>query len=805
MYIRKIELFRFKRFFLSATELVVIEPTSNIQIILGQNGIGKSSLLGMVNPLAGDIKKDFNEGGYKYIEIEHLGNEFKLLSGGKLGNKHSFIVNDVEMNPGGTISVQNELVKQYFKITNYTNSIILGTNRFTLMSYAERKNIFQDISNIDYTYSLNVYNKLKIRHRDVLGGIKIIQDSIIKTKANVIENVELDKLKYDLVMIKDFIDHVVSLYNHNVYGKDNYLDIKNNIINITRELKKNLKNNIDASDKESVKNQILILENNRKLNTDKLNTIKDTIKNISTTEYGSVDNIEKELGLINSSIENTLKECSYLNINSIEQIDVIYNNYKEIIENFVSYILDLDNYHGVISRNEDVVNFRTELENLKISYNNRKDILDKSIREYEHIISHKNKDNLVKCNNCGEEWYFKLDIKKEIELKKYIDINVPIVLDLEKKLKTTLEKNTLVQEKLIIIDNIKKFIQVNIVLKPIFIYLLTKIDIHTNRSNLMVNELNKINIQLEKWYNVFLNSKNIVKLENELNILKSTNKIIKDVSDKNLENLESELSDLINANYDIDIRLEKLNKTVIEITNIEILFYKLKKTLKEYKSSYKDSVEILRNEHLKKLTTELKNQMMDLEQKISLNNQYISKLESDNSTLLDLVNREKILKLMLKELSPTEGLIAKSINSFLNMFIQDVNVIINKIWQYDLELMPCKVNDENDLDYKFSVRVDRTEPIDDVKKLSTSMQEVVDLAFRLVYIKYAKLVDTPLILDEFARTFDVVHQVKAYDVIETLFTNNFKQIFIVSHFESMYGRFVNSEITILGSDENYKK
>jgi ABC-type molybdenum transport system ATPase subunit/photorepair protein PhrA len=68
-------------------------------------------------------------------------------------------------------------------------------------------------------------------------------------------------------------------------------------------------------------------------------------------------------------------------------------------------------------------------------------------------------------------------------------------------------------------------------------------------------------------------------------------------------------------------------------------------------------------------------------------------------------------------------------------------------------------------------------------------------------MKYLGLKDTPLILDEFGRTMDPKHRTNAYNIINQVMVSNFKQIFIVSHFESMYGSFKNSDITIL-SDEN---
>ena len=142
-----------------------------------------------------------------------------------------------------------------------------------------------------------------------------------------------------------------------------------------------------------------------------------------------------------------------------------------------------------------------------------------------------------------------------------------------------------------------------------------------------------------------------------------------------------------------------------------------------------------------------------------------------------------VLSKMIEALSPESGLIAKSINSFLNGYLSEMNTIINSVWSYNMELLPCEVDSENDLNYKF---------IEDISKLSSSMQEIVNLAFKIVFVKYLGLAGYPLILDEFGRTMDAEHRQSAYDIIDRVLSHSFNQIILVCHFESMYSRFVNA-------------
>jgi len=111
------------------------------------------------------------------------------------------------------------------------------------------------------------------------------------------------------------------------------------------------------------------------------------------------------------------------------------------------------------------------------------------------------------------------------------------------------------------------------------------------------------------------------------------------------------------------------------------------------------------------------------------------------------------------------------------------------------------VDDDTDLNYKFKILTDNT-IVDDISKGSSGMREIIDLAYKIVFMKYLGLEDTPLVLDEFSKSFDDVHRTKAYDVIDKIISNssNFSQVFIISHFNSVYGRFTNVDIVVMNPD-----
>ena len=108
MVLKKLVLHRFKRFFLSGVEHFEYIPNSNVTVIAWGNGLGKSSLLSQLHPLPADLKKDYREDGYKYLEFT-IGTDNYIASSGYVAKgKHSFIKNDIELNTSGTGAVQKQ-------------------------------------------------------------------------------------------------------------------------------------------------------------------------------------------------------------------------------------------------------------------------------------------------------------------------------------------------------------------------------------------------------------------------------------------------------------------------------------------------------------------------------------------------------------------------------------------------------------------------------------------------------------------------------------------------------------------------
>ena len=796
MIIKKLELYKFKRFFLSQVDHFILEPKSNIMIMAWGNGKGKSSLLSVLNPLPAELKRDFKEDGYKYIEIMHRGHEYKISSGKLEKNKHSFIYDDVELNPGGTKRVQLELVSEHFNLTPNINQILLGTDRFTQMSPSIRKEWFNKLSTIDYTYPIKVYNNLKSRYRDITGGIKLFQENVVKLTADIITEEELTKLKDQRANLEGLITYILSLYTYDE-GIDVDTAILKDLNSVVNELRNNSYITLPSYDLDYYTANLAKLETN-------INTLKTDIKSIQDKLH-ILENKNKfdgksleELDTIRKDKVSRLLELRKSNKFKIPlyRAYMLSNTFNMLYQNLIAYVSELNDYERpTISLKliEETINKLTGVDNeLKV--------IDRKIQQVKGELNGLEKYNkvedMVVCPQCQNQFHVHYDPNKskllttmlqkfEEEFNKYSAIRKKLIdqIELYNKIKT-------------IIDNIKSAFLSRSDLSFIHNYIYENIDYNTSTNNIL-SIIDTVKHELEYRSNYVVLYKELLNLKNERNKLKAIRNLEQKLHIDNIKVLEDELNlktqELITSRQGYKL-LEDNKNVLVKINTLES---RLKNILKHYRKAFDKALLALKNKHLNEVVTELKSLLVSYDQKLLQNSQARSQLDNYNKNIEEYKKKEEVLSTMLKVLSPSDGIIAKSINSFLNIFIQEMNHIINSVWSYEMVLLPCDITEDNDLDYKFKVKVNNDEVIEDVSKLSSSMQEIVDLAYKIVFMKYMRISDTPLILDEFGRTMDATHRDTAYNIIDRIFSTNFDQIFLVSHFESMYGRFVNADIVQL--------
>lgn len=778
MLIKKLILHKFKRFFLTGVEHFVYIPKDTVTILAWGNGMGKSSMLSQLSPLPADLKKDYNEDGYKIIELEDNGVSFKLSSGYVSKGKHSFLKNDIELNPGGTRAVQLQLVEEYFKITPSIFNIMLGIENLTSMSPVSRKNWFTMLSPVDYSFSINVWNSLRSRARDILGSIKIFQSEQTKKLSSLVDEKTLTTLSKKIKELESVTGLLTDEITY-LEEKENTVDIETTLkqANKARELLIRLEEKYGNKDLLEINQLVGNIESEIKNIENQLASKQKLIKLLEHKDKESLENKKKSLVEEINNLENTVGK---FNLERYKILLSYYRENEEKIINLVKYLQDSDLQS--IGGSKELQKIKSDINILSkeiVALQASKLSLNHKIEEQANIKEHE-----VSCPNCKHTFYYTIDKDKlELAKKKVVEIST-IILERETKIKSLNNLENKIVLKLEAIEKLTSLLSVDI-LKPYFINLTQDFSNFFTLRNILIVQLEN----LEKLYKLTIELEHI---EQELKIQANSILLAKEAGIDTLDVLEQSIAKLSLDRSNCFTKLKELQvyKQVIEV------YDKCIEHMKSYSSYqvylYHKGINDTRNSLIKNIITDIKLEMSNIQKQLDDNKVADSVIKTLQSSIEDHKVRLSVLNKMVDVLSPESGLIAKSINSFLNIYLTEMNQLINSVWSYPMEILPCEIEDNTDLNYKFKVKVNHSEVIEDISKLSSSMQEIVNLAFRIVFVKYLNISRFPLVLDEFGKTMDAQHRVAAYDVIDKVLAHSFEHIVLVCHFESMYARFANA-------------
>jgi len=796
MIIRKLVLYKFKRFFLTNITKLTYAPSNNTQLILGKNGSGKSQLFNQLTPLPPVLKKEFYPDGYKIIEISHKGKEYIISSGYHAPNKHSFIVNGTELNTGGTITVQNDLVKEHFRIDNKINEILLGINNFTIMTPNERKKWISHISRTDYSYAIGVYNDLRSRYSVLSGGVKLLESNLEEYNNILSTNGDRDTLVRDIKELNSVIEELLTNIDHSV--ENDTISVRDSVLKDTELLRRLSNTNITSRGVlvNSITKAGVTIENTKKIITDimsDIGKIESMRGDKSKSEYIAMrEDLIKRM----RSIEDGLTSIGITDID-FKDMKNINDNWGEIRPVLIERLNELERYRDTNSRKEDIDALQSTLDSLNSVYDSLEAKRLKLDTELEHLKEHKSKDAVTcpKCNNIFNPGY-SADLEKSLTIEKsklteLLQTKKEEIARITKLLNTTHTRYEHVK-------GIRELVYRYNNLKPIWVWLLANTKLTEAGFNID-NKLNQIVVLSNDWKDYISYTDKLKQIDTYIEKLTIQEDTYKQLTSTNLEELRKRLyqhKELLSSTTTL---LEDNHKLLTTLDHIDTIKDRLKRNIAKHYAIRNNKLKILKNNYLTDVITKLKETHHDLTVKLNRLDNVNSRLVTDKKKLTEYEHRIKVLKIMLAELSPKEGIIAKSINSFLQVFITDINSIINRVWSYKIELQIPDIEDK-DLDYKFKVKVDDNEVIEDINRLSSSMKEIVDLAFRIVFMMHFRINDFPLMLDEFGRTFDKEHQYSAYNAIDKILSSSFTQVFIISHYSENYGMLSDADINILSTD-----
>ncbi|ALM93286.1 SMC family ATPase [Fusobacterium polymorphum] len=605
-----------------------VEFTKGVNLILGKNGRGKTSILEAISTVMFNTKdRSGKETGKSYI---------------KFGEKSSKVEIDFIANDGREYNLKTEFFKT--KPKKQTLKDIIGSEydgdiQEKLEELCGIKKGFEETyENIVIAKQnefINIF-KAKPKDREEIFN-KIFNTQIYKEMYDSFLKEAIDKYKFE----KENLDSKISSLKEHMEDKEQIT----NFLKEEKEVEKNLQDNF--------KNINVVSKN-----------LENEIKDYETTEI-ELNNLVKNI----KDEENKIKKyLSLLKENIIEAkqakkskiiVKETKNSYLEYLE-IENRLKDLrENLDNLLEEQKLNTQYQNNIKILKLNNENLKtDIINLEENISKNSEKKENLENEISELKAKEE---NLDLK----LKKYINL-----LDKLEKLENFKDKK--------LEDKLKKTTEIDILKKE----LVSKNDLF---KIINIEELEKklYNFQeLEKELKLLEEQKII--FETEIKTLKKSskelsNKICPFLNEKcqNLEDKEAE--DYFSSKISIKIEdLENLKKNIEEKTQIlveKVVFEDKKKQYFELEKSIKDLELSLKNEeiNLKEIELDIKNLDMDIQKLIEnqefKNSQMLREKKKELEVELRNLNldeKRENLKNLLENLEIEKEKILKNQNSIEN-------------------------------------------------------------------------------------------------------------------------------------------
>jgi len=791
MYIDSLFIKNYNRLSVSGIKSLFYKPNKKMQIILGTNGSGKSSLLKELIPNTDNLKNDYSENGYKELKLENNGHKYTIIYDAK-ENKHWFKKDGVDLNPNGQIKIQKELIDKEFKITKDIHDLLLDKVKFTTMSPGERKKWFLEIlSTVDYSYALEVFKRAKDRYKELQSFMKLTRSKLINEENEIKDLPDnfIDMLKSDIEKLNRFIESLIEQKR----PYDAFSDLNSTIEKI-KDLSINLEERIRKLEKVITDRQIELNKLNLTLNTletkktillerkEKLIKDMEKVDELKLDESTDIEKMKKELEELTSYLSKVKEQLEIeSDLDSLEFIFKTYYLYKDDINDYFISLQDSEIKDLDVSET-NYINLKNKLENLQKTKLELEKQINNKKRKFDHLEELKNSKKTI-CPKCGYSWIEGYSNKEYNSLK----------TDLEK---LTKEFDKIEKEIEVIKSNLDLIEKKRSILKSLY-SILRQFNISNIKDKILnitalQNMINIFNIEIDN--NVIDKVKHYRELKDKIAFLeKFDSEKLKNLVYR-IEELKHQYSETIKELNEVNKNIEFYKRLKDYTEKTKDIHYSLEKNLKLFNKTRNNELVKLYNEYIANIVYEAKKLLSTLEDKyIKITNLEKRKKELEEE-LKTYELKSKAIKAIIDMLSPNKGLIGISVTNVVNKMIEKMNYIIKQIWTYDMEIIGYEMESN-----KFPVKIINS-VIEDVSKGSAGMREVFDLAFKIVAMEYLDMLHYPLFLDEFGSNMDETHRIKAFDFIDRLTNEYFSQVFLISHFESLYSRFTNADVIILDKE-----
>lgn len=795
----------YKRLSLSFIDYFEITPKETLQLILGTNGSGKSSVLSEMTPFPSH-HSNFVVGGYKKIEVEHHGKLYCLTStySGGSGN-HSFIctTDDEELNPGGTVKAFQTVVEQTFGWDKGLMDLMLGRTRFTSMSVAERRQWLTRLCSVDLDPAFKLFKHFTSSERDQRGVINSLGKRLVSESQQILDENTIEQLKGE---VKRHHDALIELYplkqDRQSTGAFDTAHWKQEV---TQLLKQKITvpsfplkaGSFDVTRKSLERDIALTNQYYETL----LKQLEDTQRYLS--QYNddggiSLDVAKQQVKLLKDKHDILSKELTSLPKTRLPLIDAIAagldeSRLKELTGRFnelLTAIPDNEEGHFNLERGKEAERKLQQASTLK---RNKED----EILNMQRRIAQMKSCESVTCPQCTHHFKPGIDPNEEPQLLQHIQHTQSQVDKLVAPIAKLEEYLASLEEYRGFVNAFRAITQHHPEASVLWNYCIAeKVPFRTPRAYLS---------DLANWCELVITQRRIDKTALEYQQYEDRIALIEKTDTSSLKAQQAKAIELEKTLYETQQTSVKLNaqlKELVACINDRQLYQdRLVNAKAHYESLLNNAQASLGNAFQSGLSTEIQHhqsQVAGLEAKLhehALKEGGRNALEQQRK---DAQEDQKHYALLAAALNPTEGLIGQYLKASMGNIVHRLNTLIDRIWSYPLEVLSCPLEKE-DLTYKFPLQVnDGSMNVPDIELGSSAQRDVVDFAFKLTVMSCLNRNDIPLYMDELGASFDEQHRSGLIDMIDTMLENqNLEQVFFVSHYVNTHGAFQHADICVL--------
>lgn len=835
MYIKNAKIWGFIPFDTFGIKRVTINAESIVQILIGDNGCGKSMLLKELNPLP-SAKSLYHRGGGKQLIIHHRDGTYEISSTfEKKSGTHSFIKDGTELNIDHTSTLQQELAATHLGYTSRLHNFLTCKYNICQMGVAERKALIMSLSPTTPRFIIDMHQYA----RNVLRGCKNnlsmlyqrkqeIEESLLSEDDLLAASKEKDKIDKAVTDVTNRYYHATRLYEDKLqkmpltespgmeYITDKVKQLKNVAIRLRNMHPRNLGMPLEEQEAhwktiiQTCNTTVQEITKRGKACTDALLEFDNNLATL--TEDACVGKFKSELEektKLRDAYKATLNELLgvYTQALTPEEMETTKHAKSQVFALLVPLI---DDYH------QDSFLPLDQVYTKKTKYNELCYAIQKHIAEIGSIqqelvkiqeqltgLPSEPRTILDNCNTCGYHTHYatmRNDLTvKQTELQKRLNI-------------VTTEKESFSKNAVTIKAEIDRHDRETEILNKVYALCRGTIfhqDLENLRTGLQsvslylskMDHVYDVQPQIAEYYKLVAEIEDAVqKLKTMENANAPTIKVLRDLREKKLQERAITLKELLACNRK-QAEAQRALEIIQQYQALEASWIKAREVLEtedtfRVRSMFKDFVQNTYLPALQKEKSTLDTQLYNVNKIIREQTSLRERYNKEILTMITNTEKKKELYEYLEwSLSPEHGLPHFHLVSFVNSIIGNANFVLSKIWTTPLEIQP--ISDDEEFNCAFMVRCNGNQ-LNKIDSLSKGQTAAVNFAW---YIALQITMDTkeyPCIFDECDENLDAKHKQNYLEWLKLYIDEGYAtQMWVVNHDAALYTGFMCKDIICL--------